>query len=247
MFLSKMNHHIRLLLFIFPLSFHCYGESILIIESYHAEYAWDKEYIKGITDNLEGEHTFSFFQMDTKRLPVSEHKKMAELAWQKYLNIKPDIVVLGDDNALKYLGPKLKYTKTPVIYLGINNNPRRYDIFGARNITGVLERPLLKRSIIYLSKIFEEVDKVLVLFDSSPSSRGAISTEFKSSNVLKLGTVSVEVDQIAQWQKKVITARQNDIDYIRVGIYQTMVDEQGNHVPAKEVMACKLAVERLTI
>ena len=82
---------------------------ILIIESYHKRYAWDVEYKKGITENINGEHNFTYFQMDTKRLAKSKHMEMVEAAWQSYLLVKPDIVVLGDDNALKYLGPRFKF------------------------------------------------------------------------------------------------------------------------------------------
>ena len=40
--------------------------------------------------------------------------------------IKPLIVILGDDAALKFLGPKLEEHKIRSVYLGINNNPRVY-------------------------------------------------------------------------------------------------------------------------
>ncbi len=217
----------------------CNAVKILIIESYHAQYQWDIEYKRGIEDNVLGEHEFSYFQMDTKRLPQKEHANMAELAWQKYLAVKPDFVVLGDDNALKYLGQRFKNVTTPVVYLGINNNPRNYQLYIEKNITGVLERPLLKRSIVYLNELFQEVNKILVLFDSSPTASSAVNMEFKSTNVLKLEKVTVEIDQISTfslWQQKVLTAKRNEIDYIIVGLYQTLVDEHGRHVSANKVI-----------
>jgi len=213
--------------------------NILIIESYHADFQWDIEYKKGIIDNLIGEYHFSYFQMDTKRLPQDKHVQMAERAWQKYLALKPDIVVLGDDNALRYLGPRFKNTLTPVIYLGINNNPRNYEIYRAGNITGVLERPLLKRSILYLNKLVKNVDKVLVLFDGSPSSIAAVGMEFKSDNLMMLGQILVKVDMIpqySQWQEKVLSAKANDIDFIVVGLYQSMKDGKGSHINAEQVI-----------
>ena len=135
------------------------AEKILVIESYHADFQWDIEYKKGIVDNIVGEHNFSYVQLNTKRLAESKHAAMVAIAWQRYISFKPDIVVLGDDNALKYLGPKLEGVGIPVVYLGINNNPRNYELYQASNITGVLERPLLKRSVLYLSELFDEVIK----------------------------------------------------------------------------------------
>jgi ABC-type uncharacterized transport system substrate-binding protein len=212
---------------------------ILIVESYHADFYWDMEYKKGIADNLTSDYHFSYFQMDTKRLPVEKHLEMAELAWQKYLMLKPDIVVLADDNALKYLGPRLKNTSTPVVYLGINNNPRHYETYHAANITGVLERPLLKRSILYLKKLVNNVDKVLVLSDDTPSSKTAMGMEFESHNVIKLRGVIIEVARVTQfshWQEKVLSAEANEIDFIVVGLYQNIRDENGSHVNADQVI-----------
>lgn len=212
---------------------------ILIIESYHADFNWDMAYKKGIKENLTSDYHFSYFQMDTKRLPVENHPEMAESAWQKYLTSKPDVVVLADDNALKYLGPRFKNTSTPVVYLGINNNPRNYDIYHVANITGVLERPLLKRSILYLNKLVGNVDKVLVLFDDSPSSAAAVGIEFQQGQAMKLRQVLVEVgmvSQYSQWQNKVLSAKANEIDFIVVGLYQTLRDEEGNHISAEQVM-----------
>lgn len=212
---------------------------VLIIESYHEDYYWGIEYKKGITDNLTSNYHFSYFQMDTKRLPVDKHMVMAERAWQRYLDLKPDVVVLADDNALKYLGPRFKGTSTPVVYLGINNNPRNYEVYHTANITGVLERPLLKRSILYLNKLVGNVDKVLVLFDNSPSSAAAVGIEFQQGLAMKLRQVLVEVgmlSQYSQWQEKVLSAKANEIDFIVVGLYQTLRDEEDNHISAEEVI-----------
>ena len=239
--MKKVKLAIKLIyiLFISLLSITVNAQHILIIESYHADFRWDLEYKKGITDNIAGEHHFSYFQMDTKRLPANKHLLMADRAWDKYLSLKPDIVVLADDNALKLLGYRFKNTSTPVVYLGINNNPRNYQVYRAANITGVLERPLLKRSILYLKKLIRGVDKVLVLFDDSASSKAAVDMEFKQGNVMRLRQVSVEVGMFSlysHWQEKVLAAKKNGIGFIVVGLYQTIRDEKGNHVTAEQVI-----------
>ncbi len=74
---------------------------ILVIESYHAQYPWDIEYKKALVDTLGTEHSFSYFEMDTKRLAKSLHQQRAELAWQEYIAIKPYIVVLCEDNGFR--------------------------------------------------------------------------------------------------------------------------------------------------
>ncbi len=46
-----------------------FAAHILVIESYHAQYPWDIGYKKALTEALGQNHTFSFFEMDTKRQP----------------------------------------------------------------------------------------------------------------------------------------------------------------------------------
>ena len=80
---------------------------------------------------------------------------------------------------------------------------------------------------------------MLVLFDASPSSHAAVNMEFQSSNIMRLGNISVEVDQIAQyslWKNKVRSAEKNNMDFIIVGLYQAMRDNKGNHVSAQQVI-----------
>lgn len=136
------------------------GKSILLIDSYHKEYEWCKSYRIGLYQGLKDtEVNFTHFEMDTKRLPSSMYQKKAAFAFETYKRVKPDLVILGDDNALKYVGKMLLNTITPVVFLGINNNPRAYIPMG-QNITGVLERPLIKRSIMETSYIlsFNKID-----------------------------------------------------------------------------------------
>ncbi len=213
---------------------------ILVIESYHAEYAWDIAYKKGLMDTLGTQHVFTFFQMDTKRIPKKDYEQRAESAWLKYVEVKPDIVVLGDDNALKYLGPRLQKTKTPVVYLGINSNPRNYFIGNVTNITGVLERPLLKRSVTFVKKIVTELDKVLLLFDSGATSKTLFEDSFRGNNTINLGGVLAEVQLIepyALWQQQVLSAKKSGYNAIFIGLFHTIRDESGKHVKASEVLA----------
>ena len=146
-------------------------EKILLIESYHSTYAWDASYIEGLELALDNEYELIKFEMNTKRLPKSEYQKMADLAYDKFMEVSPSLVILADDNALSYLGSKFFDTDTPVVYLGINNNPRNYGVVGRNNFTGVLERPLFKRSIANVQKL-QKLNKVLVLFDDGNTAKG---------------------------------------------------------------------------
>lgn len=215
-------------------------ETILIIGSYHPEYPWEISYREGINEILGYKYDFVSFYMDTKRLPQSEHEKMAQQAWAKYDEVKPVLVILGDDNALKYLTPKLGETDTPVVYLGVNGNPRDYGAFDKDNITGVLERPLVKKSISILKRIVEpSPKKVLALFDDGPTSKASVAEAFRGQTTLTVQDIQVDLKLIGNldlWKKTVLDAKKQGYDAIFTGLFHTIRDQQGKHVSDEDVL-----------
>lgn len=212
-------------------------KTVLIIESYHSEFSWDKSYIHGIKSVFKDNYELFYFQMDSKRLPINQHQKQADSAWQQYQKLQPDLVILGDDNALKYLGKKLSYTDTPVIFLGINNNPRHYKLHNSKNITGVLERPLIKRSI---SKIAHgNAKKVLLLFDNSPTSQTICKEKFYNQEQVIISGVQVDirlVDDWHKWQEQIRKSAEQHYDILFIGLYHTITDNNDHHIEASDVL-----------
>jgi len=200
-----------LLLLLATLALPLRAAHILVISSYHPEYLWDQSYNEGLINGLQGEHKISHFYMDTKRHPREEFDDIAQQAIAFYLKSKPDLVVLGDDNAINYLANEIASLGTPVVFLGMNENPRLKGFVGHPKITGVLERPLLKRNISEMSQLMGRLDKALVLFDSS--------------------NVALTV-----WQEAVLNARKSGYQAIFLGLYHTLIDEQGKHVSEQTVL-----------
>lgn len=63
--------------------------------------------------------------------------------------------------------------------------------------------------------------------------------EFKNGNEKKRRQILVGIARVAQysyWQEKVLSAKANDIDFIVVGLYQHMRDENGNQIDAEQVI-----------
>ena len=213
---------------------------VLVIESYQSQNPWDSSYLEGLRTELGDRVRLATFAMDTKRLPASVHPRQAEKAWQSYLQTKPDLVILGDDNALKYLGPKLLDQKVPVVYLGINGNPDDY-VPAGHNLTGILERPLFDFSVRTIEQILQPAPKkVLVLFDGGTTSRASVAEAFKGQSSQLISNTLVDLKLIStweEWQRTVREAKQQGYDAIVVGLYHTLVDRQGKNVPADQVLA----------
>lgn len=211
---------------------------VLLIESYHAEYLWDQEMMKGLESSTKGKIELLRFQMDTKRLHEDVYEERAELAWQYYREVKPDVVILADDNALKYVGSRLSNTDTPVVYMGINENPRNY-LSQKMNITGVLERPLYKRTIKYINEIlYVGNDKVLILFDNGTTTQAFKKQVFKESDSLTVSGVKTDlkvVSKFDKWKKTIEEAESAGYRAIVVGLYQRVFDD-GKHVDSEELL-----------
>ncbi len=211
--------------------------NILLIESYHAGYAWQDQYAKALTEHL-SDHTITTFEMDTKRLPADMHQQKADEAWAKYNEVKPDYVILGDDNALKYLGEKLAKTRTPTIFLGINNSPRNYFKNNRlpRNITGVIERPLFDYSISRIRTLLPNAKKILILFDNSITSQSAIKEDMINGTINRINVESRLFGTKAEWKNAVQSAKEEGFDAIIIGLYHTLKNENGEHVPAPDIL-----------
>ena len=213
-------------------------QTILLIESYHADYAWDVSYKKGIQEVLGSAYRVETFQMDTKRLPPSEHQAKADEAWATYQRLKPVLVFLGDDAALKFLATRFAETTTPVIYLGINANLRSYLPAGAKNFTGVLERPLYARSIIILKELLP-MKNILVLFDTDRTSQIVLAEVFEGNAEFTTAQVHADIKLVKgwdEWQQDVLNAK-GRYDALFVGLYQTLVNQEGQHIPDTDVIA----------
>ena len=209
--------------------------TILLIESYHAGFEWDAGYKAALQARLEPANRLVSFELDTKRLPPERHAAMADQAWAVYLKLKPALVILGDDAALSMLAARFSATSTPVVYLGINNNPRAYfDPGKVRNITGVLERPLLKRSVAQMRKLLPATRRVLFLFDTSITSTVLFSDVLRGNARQQVEGLEVDIKLITEWrdwQSEVLGARDNRYDAIFLGTYQAVRGDSTSPLP----------------
>ncbi len=213
-------------------------KTILVIESYHPEYLWDAGYKEGLKETLGKDYKLVFYAMDTKRLPKSEHQKMADGGWARYLEVKPILTILGDDAALKYLGPKFALEKIPVVFLGINGNPRNYFKTLPTNMAGILERPILKRSLVYIQKVFPQAKNGLVLFDTDLTSQCVKDEIFGGKEKLNIAGIDVDIKLIAtmdDWNSAVASSK-GKYDFIITGLYQNIKDQAGKPVDPEDVI-----------
>ena len=213
--------------------------NILVIESYNQTLPWVQDNSRGLKSVLGNQNKLEYLYLDTKRTPVEDHPALAQKAWQHYIETKPDLVIICDDDAVNLLAHRIARYGTPVVYLGMNSNPRQNGTYGSTNITGVLERPLLKRNIVEMSALLGSPQKALVLFDDSSVSKTALRDNFGDVTNWQLNKLHVDLqqtDSYPHWQEIIQTARTQGYEMIFIGLYHTLRDQNGNHIDTDEAI-----------
>ena len=223
---------------------------ILVVESYHAEYLWDHDYREVLQELLGGRYSLDFFEMDTKRLPVAMHAGRAQKALAWIRDVQPALVILGDDAALRYLGEPLDKLNIPVVYLGINGNPRNYGQMKFKNITGVLERPLIKRNIVFMRSILPSLRKVLVLFDNDLTSQLTYDEMFDGKPSITIDGMQADLKlckTLDDWKHSILSAPAMGYQATIAGLYHTLKLPNGKVADADEVISWTSANSRLPL
>jgi ABC-type uncharacterized transport system substrate-binding protein len=224
---------------------------VLLVNSYQQDYIWVHRHNEALRRGLAPNVDLTVFDMDTKRLPVEKHPERVRLALKIFADVKPELVILSDDNALKYLGKAITSQGTPVVYLGINANPREYFPSDTALATGVLERPLLKRSIAFIKEIMgNDFRRCLVLFDDSNTSQVIFHEVFNDKNehtILGVQTDVLLTNEWSRWIDSVANAESNGYDAVITGLFYTLRDEDGAILNGDEALhrttaACKVPI-----
>lgn len=216
--------------------------NVLVISSYHAENRWTEDCLNGVKDTLEPKHDVTLFYMDTKRKPKSQYPKIAQDTLKVVESSKPDIVMLTDDNALNFLGQKISDQHIPVVFYGINNNPRVYfsDERLPNNVYGILERHLLIPLVRHINMISPlKHKKVLLLFDNSNTSKSIIEIDLKGSNNIIVDGTELHwemVNDFDEWKAQVSSSIDN-YDAIILDTWFTIENEKTKQViPENEII-----------
>jgi ABC-type uncharacterized transport system substrate-binding protein len=125
------------------------GKKILYVDSYHEGYDWSDELTQGIKSGLQGSGIqLEIVRMDTKRNTDEAFKMDAALRAKKAIEtFKPDVLLLSEDNAFKYVVKEYyRDAALPVVFSGLNWDA---SVYGApyTNTTGMVEVSLTNQII----------------------------------------------------------------------------------------------------
>ncbi len=240
---------------------------IAVVSSYHREYLWSQETNSGLITALlefgyldnesQGarytrddyvESSRAIIQklwMDTKRKNSREEiehtvrRIVAELE-----QFRPDILLLGDDNAANYIGNQYIDSELPVVFWGVNGSPLKYGLLDSvdrpgHNVTGIYQAGYLMEAIIALKEMIPSIQTLAVLSDDSPTGRSKVKELERYSRQGKLPVEIVETvmtNSVDIWKTKAMELK-DKVDAFFVSNHSTLKDREGRPVDKMEVGA----------
>ena len=238
---------------------------IFIVSSYHRAYIWSQSTQRGISAGL---RKFGYLDtdaqvraleqgdfvetakvvvrkdwMDTKRRDSRADMASATARIMAAIHaFKPDIVLLGDDNAARYIGGQLLDSRTPVVFWGINGLPLKYGLVDnmdapGRNVTGVWQSGYHKESLDLLKRLVPSAKTFAILACDSESSRpnAKMIEQLAQRGSLPLKLVDkVMTNSLDEFKARAL-ALSKTVDAFFVLNHDTLRDAKGNHVDMLEV------------
>lgn len=190
---------------------------VTYINSFHRGHPSSDDIMDGILENFPTDsYKIDYFFMDTKRNPSKE--RILQRASQLFDTIKiinPDILLISDDNAIKYLvQPHLEELSMPIVFCGINWTDAEYGL-PPDKVTGMLEILPVADMLFTMRQYYPDMERLLFLSENTTTSRKEkqlLDTLFTRAGV----TVAHElVDDFNEWKVVFKEENQNfDIIYL---------------------------------
>jgi len=219
-----------------------HASKCLFISSYHQGYAWADGVELGIRTTLSNKCDLRQFDMDTKR-----HKDPA-FAEQKALEAKsvieswqPDVVIISDDNAVKYVLQKYyKNAAIPFVFCGVNWTADEYD-FPYTNVTGIIEVAPIQPLLEQVRRLLPKAKRALYIGANTTTEIKNYDRFEKATAKMAIRLDSVLADTEDEWLAAYKKAQQ--YDFIVIGSNAGISDWKKDHV----LQAIKKVSKRLSV
>ncbi|MES2918647.1 MAG: ABC transporter substrate binding protein [Pseudomonadota bacterium] len=145
---------------------------VLLLNSYHPQFAWADQLTRGVQEGLAGhipDENLHIEFLDGRRMvdDAVYLQAVKALLRHKYARHPPDIVISRDDYAYELLlgsRDELFGRDTPVVFCGVNVfTPSR--LRGKRHFTGLLEGMAIEENLNLIHRLQPEVERIIMLAD----------------------------------------------------------------------------------
>jgi ABC-type uncharacterized transport system substrate-binding protein len=148
-------------------------KKIVYVNSYHSEFPPSKQITEGVFETLpEDSFEIVSFFIDSKRNPTEDFIMNQAVRILDFIKMEyPDLLIVSDDNAVKYLvEPNFQNDPLPIVFCGVNWTADQYDLSNC-NITGVIELLPVAEATQVLKSYYPYMQDLLVLNENTTTSR----------------------------------------------------------------------------
>jgi ABC-type uncharacterized transport system substrate-binding protein len=192
-------------------------KKIVYINSYHHGHPSSDEIMEGFIKNMPADsfEVYSWY-MDTKRNPSKEYiQDKAVQLLDSIQKISPDLLVVSDDNAVKYIvEPNIDKLSMPIVFCGVNWTDKEYNL-PTSQVTGIIEILPVADAIQKIKSYYPSIKNLLVVNENTTTSRKEeqiLDTLFQS---IELSADFALVDNFEQWKTAFSRGNVNyDVIYI---------------------------------
>jgi diguanylate cyclase (GGDEF)-like protein len=145
--------------------------NILLLNSYHPQYAWTEKLTQGVQDALSAEISIENLRieyMDARRNIDDEQyiEHLKNLLEYKYKNNQPDIIITSDDGALDFIlsNGSTIFPNIPTVFSGVNID-KSEALKGQNNITGIYEGMAIEENLNLIRQVQPQVEQIIMLGD----------------------------------------------------------------------------------
>jgi putative tryptophan/tyrosine transport system substrate-binding protein len=225
---------------------------LYVVNSYDPKvFGWTRDVIGGFVQGLAsgGLKLGTDYQLVNETMDALNHpapnqmQAQADRILTDIRRRKPDLVLTTDDDALAGVG--LKLDDVPVVFNGVNGDPRRYLSSSkidsiekpGHNLTGVYQTTYFRQSLLLAKKLVPSAQTFAVITDKTTTGKTLLeSLKAADDTVLPLQWKdSLESDRFSQWQEK-IKAWQNQVDVVFLLSANAVQDQQGHRMKMKQVI-----------
>ncbi len=157
--------------------------------------------------------------MDTKRYPQESFAKQAALKAKTVIEeFKPDLVIISDDNAMKYiLVPYFKNASIPFVFCGINWDASMYEGIPFNNTTGMIEVAPISQLMQMLQPYAKGTRLGVISADNETERKEIFYYQQNLNRPMDVRFVKI----FEEWQQQFIDLQKN-ADMVIVGNYGSM-------------------------
>ncbi|MFT5594838.1 MAG: diguanylate cyclase (GGDEF)-like protein [Oceanicoccus sp.] len=148
-------------------------QQVLLLNSYHPQYAWTHHLTNGVTDTLLSQispENIHVEYMDARRFVDDRlyNKYIKDILHYKYQKYKPDLIITSDDYAYRFMLENRDdlFPATPIVFCGVNVFMPSM-LVGVNNITGILEGMEIGGNLRLIKQLQPDVERIILLGDAT--------------------------------------------------------------------------------